>query len=102
VKRRLKPTEVRLVEEVLLDPEEDATVIARRVLYAINDHRERERLYVVLLWDEETHKFLSAWGPYTSIKAADADLRIGGVLPSRKSTATLVGLVASDTEEENA
>jgi len=100
MKRRMLPTEVRLVEGILMEPEEDATVTAVTILRAINEKREAEKIRIVNLFDRDTGQFLSSWGPYASVKAANEDIMKGGVVASRNCYAVVAYLITSDTEDE--
>ena len=80
-----------------MQDEDDATLTAQAILRALNAHREREKLFAVLVWTNEG-RFEAAWGPYRSLKEAQADLEAGGVTTSRPGYAKLVGLATSREE----
>lgn len=101
MKRRLLPTEVKMVEEILLQPEEDATVIAHTILRAINERRENERTYAVALFRADTLRFHSMWGPFPSKATADRAVANGEtIVTSRQCVATVVPLIDPNEEEQ--
>lgn len=92
----MKPTEVRAVAAIFGGGDQ-AEVLARQILRTVNEMRGKEKVYVVNLFDVETSRYLSAWGPYVSYKEAAKDLEDGGVVTSRQSRAHIAVLVTSAT-----
>lgn len=64
---RVKPTEIRLVEEMLLDEHPDATSLARDIIIALDTKRESDELYALLT---QQGNVLWGYGPYPTSHAA--------------------------------
>jgi hypothetical protein len=105
MRRAYNHHEGRMVAKILTDPEydddEDPYRMAEAIVRAINERRSQEKLRVAALYSEG--KLHSLWGPYTTMKAAEADIRKGGVIGTKRECwAKLFVLVTSDTEQEEA
>lgn len=91
---------MKLVEELLLSEEEDATVMAHSILRAINEKREGERTFAVLLFKSDTNRFHSVWGPFPSKATAQRAVTNGAIIASRECWAQVIPLIDPNTEEE--
>lgn len=99
--RRMKPTEVRAIADMLQEPAEDADELARMILRRINEMRDREGVWVMQVFDVESRRIQAMWGPYQSAQQARRAVEEGRVLSISKgeSRASLWRLVDSETAD---
>lgn len=75
----MKPSEVKLVAQMLEQEHPDATSLAKEIIRALDDKRKEDDLYVLMA---QLGQLVIGWGPYpTSNKAHTAATKM--VSPSR-------------------
>jgi hypothetical protein len=76
--RRLKPTEIKAVAELLEAPASDTADLARDILRKVNEMRERESLWVVAV--ARPRREAQLFGPYLTQAEAKRAVDSGVVL----------------------
>ena len=87
--RRLKPTEIRAVADLLDSPASDADELARIILRKVNELRDREALWVVGVGPDSGPAQI--FGPYLTLAEAQRAVASGAVLVGFGRTTTQVG-----------
>jgi len=77
--RRIRPREVALIADILVEPAEDVEELAKTILRALNSFRASEMLFVRAV-KEGTTSIL--YGPYPTPEAARTDDLSNGTLKS--------------------
>lgn len=72
--RRLKPTEVRAVADMLEEPASDTVELARMILRKVNEMRDREQLWVAIATRE--NREARVYGPYLTLNEARANVEV--------------------------
>lgn len=76
--RRLKPTEIKAVAEILEAPADDTHELARAILRKVNEMRDREQLWVAAVRAQSGESQI--FGPYLTLneaQRAEALVRVG-------------------------
>lgn len=71
---RVKPTEVRLVSNLLAHPADSADDLAEQIIKELDDKRAKETQWSVVYYDPNTQALI-AYGPYGTEGAAERALK---------------------------
>lgn len=65
---RIRPTEKRMIADLLLEPAEDAEELAERIIRALDEKRQDDKQYVVIVVDPGVGTYV--YGPFPGRKSA--------------------------------
>ena len=70
---RIKPTEIRLVSEMLAQPAADADELAEKIITSLDSKRMKDEKWVVIYqWQPQEGRFVTiTYGPYNTRKQAE-------------------------------
>lgn len=82
---RIKPTEIRLVADLLQQPADDADELSERIIRSLDEKREKDERWGVVYYDPNTKAVIN-YGPYPTKNTAKKimeGLVSPGPLPAR-------------------
>lgn len=82
---RVKPTEIRLIADLLQKPADDADELAERIIRSLDEKREKDERWGVVYYDPNTKAVIN-YGPYATKTQAQKALS-GLVSPGPKPAA---------------